>query len=129
MTSRTLNRTPRMFSSAHTPSLVAHWKPATHESLISLRYCTPFVTSTSKFGPVVSGPKHQIFLASVTSQPYSSARMRARALKSSRGLILPPSMALDNSSSRGNALTYRRLCLFCDFDRATIEDSALTVSR
>jgi hypothetical protein len=42
-----LNRIPRMFSSQTTPSLVAHWKAATHESLISLRYWTPLVTSTS----------------------------------------------------------------------------------
>ena len=124
-----LKRIPRMFSSAQTPSLVAHWNAATHESLISFRYCTPLVTSTSKLGPVVSGPKHQIFRASVTSQPCSSARIRARALKSSRGAILPLSMSLVTSSSSGRALTYNRLCLFCDFDSATMDDSAFTVSQ
>jgi len=35
VTSIRLNRIPRMFSSQTTPSLVAHWKAATHESLIS----------------------------------------------------------------------------------------------
>jgi hypothetical protein len=104
VTSRILNRIPRMFSSHRTPSFVAHWKAATQESLISLRYCTPFVTSTSKLGPVVSGPKHQIFLASVTSHPYSSARTRARILGSSRALILPSSISLMTASSRGKAL-------------------------
>jgi hypothetical protein len=38
VTSRTLKRTPRMFSSQQTPSLVAHWKAATQESLISFKY-------------------------------------------------------------------------------------------
>lgn len=47
-----LRRMPRMFSSQRTPSLVAHWKPATTESLISFKYWTPFVTSTSRLGPV-----------------------------------------------------------------------------
>lgn len=55
-------------------SLVAHWKPATTLSLISLRYWTPFVMSISRLAPVPSGPKHQIFLASVTSHSYFSAR-------------------------------------------------------
>ena len=40
-----------MFSSESTPSLVAHWKAATHESLISLRYWTPLVMSVSMLGP------------------------------------------------------------------------------
>eukprot|EP00734_Pompholyxophrys_sp_LG126_P000486 Pompholyxophrys_sp_v1_NODE_222_length_1089_cov_14.542553.p2 type:complete len:176 gc:universal NODE_222_length_1089_cov_14.542553:12-539(+) len=39
--------------------------------------------------PVVSGPKHQILRASATSQLYSSARNRARILKSSRAEHLP----------------------------------------
>ena len=47
----TSKTTPRMFSSHMTPSLVAHWKAATHESLISFRYCTPLVTSVSRLGP------------------------------------------------------------------------------
>ena len=105
VTSSTFTRTPRIFSSQVTPSFVAHWNAATQESLISLRYCTPFVTSTNKLGPVVSGPKHQIFLASVTSQPNSSARTRARSLKSSRELTLPASIAFVSSSSRGKAFT------------------------
>jgi len=129
VTSRMLTRTPRMFSSHSTPSLVAHWNEATQESLISFKYCTPLVVSTNRLGPVVSGPKHQIFLASVTSHPNSSARTRARALKSSRALTFPSSIAFVTSSSRGVALLKIRLCLFCDLDRATMLDSALTVSR
>ena len=112
VTSRTLIRTPRIFSSAQTPSFVAHWKAATQESLISFKYCTPLVTSTNRLGPVVSGPKHQIFLASVTSHLNSSAITLARALKSSRELTLPSSIARTRSSSMGAALRYRRLCLF-----------------
>ena len=129
VTSRTFTRTPRMSSSAQTPSLVAHWNAATQESLISFRYCTPFVTSTSKLGPVVSGPKHQILRASVTSHENSSASTRARSLKSSRAVTLPFSMATVSSSSSGNAFAYNRLCLFWDFESATMDDSALTVSR
>merc|ERR1719471_2777524 len=67
VTSWMLNLTALMFSSHMTPSLVAHWKPATTESLISFKYWTPLVTSISRLGPLVSGPKHQIFLASPTS--------------------------------------------------------------
>ena len=52
---------------SYNTSLVAHWKPATTESLISFKYWTPLVTSISRLGPLVSGPKHQIFLASPTS--------------------------------------------------------------
>ena len=70
-------------------SFVAHWNPATHESLISFKYWTPLVQSTRMLGPIVSGPKHQIFLASVTSYSYLSARYRARSLKSSRALTSP----------------------------------------
>ena len=53
---RTSKTQPRMFSSQRGPSLEAHWKAATAESLISLRYWTPFEISVSRFGPVVSGP-------------------------------------------------------------------------
>lgn len=48
LTSRMLKRTLRIGSSAIGPSRVAHWKPETTESLISLRYWTAFVWSTSK---------------------------------------------------------------------------------
>lgn len=37
-------------------SLVAHWKAATHESLISDMNWTPLVTSTRRLGPAPSGP-------------------------------------------------------------------------
>lgn len=97
-----LNRIPRIFSLAQTPTLVAHWNPATQCSLISFMYCAPFVVSTSKFTPVVSGPKYQIFLASIMSYPYSSAGAQARALKSSRVLISLASIATMSSSLRGH---------------------------
>jgi len=84
-------------------TLVAHWKAATTESLISFRYCTPLVTSVNRLGPVVSGPKHQIFLVMSLSQPNSSTRMRPRVLGSSRGPTLPSSMASARPSSRGRA--------------------------
>lgn len=99
----TSNTAPRMFSSAMTPSLVAHWKAAMQESLISFRYCTPLVTSVSRLGPVVSGPKHQIFLARSLSQPNSSARILERILGSSRGPTLPSSIASARPSSMGRA--------------------------
>src|SRR6195952_4991754 len=124
-----LKRTDRIGSSATGPSRVAHWKPETTESLISFRYWTALVWSTSKLGPLVSGPKHQIFRASVTSHPCSSAKRRARSLKSSRGPILPASMAFATSSSSGSAVMYRRLCLLGDFDRAVMLDLAPTDSR
>ena len=65
-------------------SFVAHWKPATTLSLISFKYWTPFVTSTTMLGPVPSGPKHQILRASPTSQPYLSAKWRPRSFASCR---------------------------------------------
>lgn len=68
---------PRIFSSAKIPSLVAHWKPATTESLISLRYWTPFVQSMMTLGPVPSGPKHQILRASVTSWKKTICKLKA----------------------------------------------------
>jgi len=55
-------------------SFVAHWNPATTESLISFKYWTPLVQSINKFGPKPSGPKHQIFLASEISYSYLSQR-------------------------------------------------------
>lgn len=70
-------------------SFVAHWNPATTLSFISLRYCTPLVTSIKRFGPVPSGPKHQIFLASPTSKSNLSAKYRPLSLTSWRGAISP----------------------------------------
>merc|ERR1712195_212844 len=74
VTSYKSNRQPRIGSSQSTPSLDAHWKALITWSLISLRNCTPVVTSTTVLGPVVSGPKHQILRAWLTSQPKLSAR-------------------------------------------------------
>merc|ERR1712072_914467 len=120
---------PRMGSSARAPSLEAHWKADTTWSLISLRYWTPTVWSTNTFGPDVSGPKHQIFLAKLTSQPKSSASLRPRVLTSSVDLTSPSSTALQNSSPSGSAFMYRRLCLFGDLERHMRSDSSVTVSR
>jgi hypothetical protein len=53
--------------------------------------------------PVVSGPKHQIFLATSLSQPNSSDRILERSLGSSRGPTLPSSIASARPSSRGRA--------------------------
>mmetsp|Transcript_9127 Transcript_9127/g.19840 ORF Transcript_9127/g.19840 Transcript_9127/m.19840 type:complete len:244 (+) Transcript_9127:329-1060(+) len=89
--------TSRQTSSHSGPSLVTHCQPATTESLISLRYCTPTVTSTTRLGPVPSGPKHQIFCVVALSQPNLSTRVRVRTLGSISALTSPFSMA----SARG----------------------------
>mmetsp|Transcript_10011 Transcript_10011/g.37140 ORF Transcript_10011/g.37140 Transcript_10011/m.37140 type:complete len:227 (-) Transcript_10011:1489-2169(-) len=120
---------PRMFSSQSGPSLVAHWNAATQESLISFKYCTPLHISTIRLGPVVSGPKHQIFFERSLSQPNFSARNRPRALGSSRGVTSPASIASARPSSIGPAWKYRRLCLFGDLDMHMWSDISLTDSR
>merc|ERR1712066_217312 len=79
-------------------------------------------------GPWVSGPKHQIFLASVMSNSYLSARQRPRILKSSLGLTSPLSMSSARPSGMGTALMKSLLCLFGDFDRHIWLDSSETVS-
>mmetsp|Transcript_8811 Transcript_8811/g.37259 ORF Transcript_8811/g.37259 Transcript_8811/m.37259 type:complete len:234 (-) Transcript_8811:1336-2037(-) len=84
--------------------------------------------STMRLGPVVSGPKHQIFLDRSLSQPNFSARNLPRALGSSRGVTSPASIASDRPSSRGCAWKYRRLCLFGDLDMR-VSDEPLTDSR
>merc|ERR1719191_600606 len=127
-TSYRLNRTLLMFSSQSTPSLLAHWKPATTESLISLRYWTPLVQSTRMLGPLVSGPKHQIFLASVTSYSYLSAKNLPLVLKSSLGPHSPLSMSSARPSGMGTALMNNLLCLLGDLDRHIWLDSSDTVS-
>ena len=78
----------KIHTKQHT-SFVAHWKPATTESFISLRYCTPLVQSIRRFGPVPSGPKHQILRASLASYEYLSTRKRARCLGSCLGVMSP----------------------------------------
>mmetsp|Transcript_11690 Transcript_11690/g.26214 ORF Transcript_11690/g.26214 Transcript_11690/m.26214 type:complete len:224 (-) Transcript_11690:926-1597(-) len=118
-----------MFSSASTPSLVAHCVAATTESLISFMYCTPLQTSMNMLGPVVSGPKHQIFLLISLSQPNSAASRRPRSLGSSRGVTLPSSIASGSPSSSGRACMYRRLCLFGDLDITVWSLLFCTVSR
>mmetsp|Transcript_11112 Transcript_11112/g.28093 ORF Transcript_11112/g.28093 Transcript_11112/m.28093 type:complete len:303 (-) Transcript_11112:1569-2477(-) len=120
----------RMFSSARGPSLAAHWRAATTESLISFRYWTPLVMSTTMLGPIVSGPKHQIFLAPMSlSHPNFSARRRPRSLGSSLGPTSPSSMASARPSSRGRAVMYTLLCLLGDLDMTVRSDLPATVSR
>jgi hypothetical protein len=92
----------RIEREAH-PSLDAHWNAATTESLISFRYCTPLHMSMNMLGPVVSGPKHQIFLDRSLSQPNFSASKRPRILGSSRGPTSPASIASAKPSSNGAA--------------------------
>lgn len=58
------NLTPLISSSTSGDSCVAPWNAAIDESLISLSYWTPFVTSTKRLAPICNGPKHQIFLVS-----------------------------------------------------------------
>lgn len=87
------------FANQQLTSFVAHWKPATTLSFISLRYCTPLVQSISKFGPDPSGPNAQIFLASVTSYSYFSAKYLALTLKSSLGLTSPQFTIQENNTS------------------------------
>lgn len=70
-------------------SFVAHWNPATTLSLISFKYWTPFVTSHRMLGPVPSGPKHQIFLASPTSIPNLSAKILALSFISCLAVMSP----------------------------------------
>ncbi|KAJ0477437.1 hypothetical protein HanHA300_Chr13g0488521 [Helianthus annuus] len=128
-TSHTSKQMPRMFSSANAPSFDAHWKPATTESLISFKYCTPLHISTTMFGPVVSGPKHQIFLARSLSQPNSSDKIFPRTFGSSRGPTRPSSIASASPSSIGLASMYKRLCLFGDLLITVRDDFSNTVSR
>eukprot|EP01139_Manchomonas_bermudensis_P019047 Amastigsp_a676327_4345.p3 type:complete len:327 gc:universal Amastigsp_a676327_4345:366-1346(+) len=122
-------RTPRMFSSQRTPSWVASWKPATTESLISLRYWTALETSTQRLGPVPSGPKAQILRLSTGSQLKLSARNLPRSLASWRGATSPFSMASGRPSSSGTASAKMRLCLLADLERQVRSERAVTVSR
>mmetsp|Transcript_5770 Transcript_5770/g.15487 ORF Transcript_5770/g.15487 Transcript_5770/m.15487 type:complete len:226 (+) Transcript_5770:728-1405(+) len=85
--------------------------------------------STIMLGPVVSGPKHQIFLERSLSQPNFSARKRPRALGSSRGVTSPASIASARPSSMYVAWKYRRLCLLGDLDMTMRLEVADTVSR
>ncbi|KAI4333334.1 hypothetical protein L6164_018162 [Bauhinia variegata] len=80
-------------------------------------------------GPVVSGPKHQIFFARSLSQPNSSAKIFERTLGSSLGPIRPSSMASARPSSVGLASMYSRLCLLGDLLITVRQDLSRTVSR
>merc|ERR1719319_1551798 len=81
VTSSMLNRQPRRTSSQITPPPVALVKADTQWSLISLRNWTPLDTSQRMLALASGGqPKHQIFLAALTSQLNSSASLRARSL-------------------------------------------------
>jgi hypothetical protein len=117
-----------MFSSHIAPSLVAHWKAASTESLISLRNWTPLAASTKQLGPVVSGPKHQILVESVLSQSNSSQRVFDLYFGSDLGPTVPSSIISQSSSCIGSALTKSLLCLFGDFERHNWDESSYTVS-
>merc|ERR1719265_3044787 len=67
-------------------------------ALISLIYCTPVVTSTTILAPSVSGPQHQIFLASMSSKPCFSLYSFVRSFGSAFGPAFPSSMSLQSSS-------------------------------
>mmetsp|Transcript_17689 Transcript_17689/g.29905 ORF Transcript_17689/g.29905 Transcript_17689/m.29905 type:complete len:271 (+) Transcript_17689:531-1343(+) len=123
-----LNRIPLMFSSHMTPSLVAHWKAASMESLISLRNWTPLAVSTSMLGPLVLGPKHQIFWESVLSHSNWSTRIFDLSLDSTLGPTSSFSIMSERSSLKGLALTKSLLCLLGDLERHIWLDSSVTVS-
>ncbi|KAK6944676.1 hypothetical protein RJ641_025778 [Dillenia turbinata] len=79
-----------------------------HRVLDFIQVLNPLHISTTMFGPVVSGPKHHIFLARSLSQPNASNKVLARFLGSSLGPIRPSSMASASPSSIGLASMYRR---------------------
>ncbi|KAJ0920700.1 hypothetical protein HanRHA438_Chr05g0244221 [Helianthus annuus] len=85
--------------------------------------------STTMLGPVVSGPKHHIFLAKSLSHLNSSDKIFERAFGSSRGPIRPSSIASAKPSSKGLASMYKRLCLLGDLLITVRHDFSRTVSR
>merc|ERR1740124_1781718 len=93
-TSSMLMRTSRRVSSQSGPSLHTHCQPATIESLISSRYCTPTVLSTTMLGPLLSGPHAQIFWVSDFSQPYLSTRKRVVAAVAERARLAEEAVVL-----------------------------------
>mmetsp|Transcript_27288 Transcript_27288/g.37599 ORF Transcript_27288/g.37599 Transcript_27288/m.37599 type:complete len:245 (-) Transcript_27288:1545-2279(-) len=122
---------PRTLSSHSGPSLQAHLKPPTTESLISIRYATPTVRSVITLGPMLSSPKHQIFCGvAASSQPKAgcSLRILERSLTSMLGPTTSWSNSACTSSLSGMALQNRRLCLLADL-LSTSGDSAVTVSQ
>merc|ERR1712168_1413785 len=89
---------------------------------------TPLKFSSQSTPSLVSGPKHQIFLASVTSYSYLSAKYLPLTLKSSLGLTSPLSMSSARPSGMGTAFMKILLCLLGDLDRHMISDSSVTDS-
>ena len=85
--------TSRSTSSISGPSFVTHCQPATTETLNSLRYCTPTVSSKTRLGPEPSVPKHQIFCVVALSQSYFSTRIFVRSFWSPSALTSPSSIA------------------------------------
>merc|ERR1719330_1283947 len=117
-----------MFSSHKGPSLVAHWKALFTCSLISIKYWTALVWSTTTLAPSVSGPQHQIFLAAFSSHSNFSRMNLARSFASALGPALPSSVAAQSSSDIGSAVKYKRLCLFGDLAKQVWFDNSPTVS-
>ena len=112
-------------------SFVAHWKPATTLSLISFRYyksrlkvnsrirfnwlktiarlfevtCTPLEQSIIRLGPLVSGPKHQIFLSSSHMSVASLKWFLLKIIMSDQGTVAGQSK---EGSSERNLLKQKR---------------------
>jgi hypothetical protein len=87
------------------------------------------VALTSKLGPVVSGPKHQILRALAASQEYWLTRRSARRKWSWSDLTFLVSIASVSSCPSGCAFAHSRLNRLVDFESATLEDSVRMVSR
>ena len=115
-------RTSRSVSSQSGPSLHTHCQPATTESLISFRYCTPtcHVDDKVRAGGVRGRSTRSSAsptCPSRTSPP--SARVCAPWRPARGDLAVLDGVGegrLPSSSVAGGALTYRRLCLFGDLD-------------
>jgi hypothetical protein len=115
LASTMLNRQPLVFYSASTPVLLAYWKAVQTESLISETYCAPLTMSTSMFAPKFSGPKHQIFWASVLSQSNYLHSLSALTFRSPLGSISSNSILVISSFWRGAEVPNSLLCLLADF--------------
>ena len=123
-----MNLIPLIFYSQRIPCFEAHWKEETTDSLISFMYWTPFVISTTMFGPTFSGPKHQILVVSSFYHSNYSTNLLALAFGSWEALIYPFSIRSGKSSCNGWADPVILLCLFWDFVIACWLDAWVIVS-
>mmetsp|Transcript_1983 Transcript_1983/g.4026 ORF Transcript_1983/g.4026 Transcript_1983/m.4026 type:complete len:292 (-) Transcript_1983:1689-2564(-) len=131
--SRILNFTLRMGSSQSGPSRVPHWKPCTTESLTVASSCLSTsegsVSSTSTFGPLLSGPKAHTLLAASTSQSYLLWRKEACRLRSHPIRISPLSMSSASPFSRGSAMRVSLFFLLGVSAKHLSDDVSTTVSQ